>query len=303
MPRPGLKDRAHAVVASRRRAWPWFDHLIRAGGRYKEDLGDRMAAGVSYYGFLSFFPLLLLAISIIGFVLHKDPDRQAALLRRLNEYLPGVGRTLSDTLTSVKNNRVSTGAVGLLGLALSGLGWVDSLRESLRVMWHQDVTVGNIVKKRVLDLIVLAGLGLTIAVSIGVSAVATGATSWALTQVGLKETFVAKLALKLLAIALVIAADALLFLYLFVRLPRCPWPWRRVVRGALFAAVGFTLLKFVGAYYIGRTVSRFAAYGATFAALIGLLVWINLASRFTLFAAAWTVTSFGDDDVKPSGTA
>ena len=43
-------------------------------------------------------------------------------------------------------------------------------------------------------------------------------------------------------------------------------------------------------------------YGA-FAVVVGLLIWINYLSRFTLFVAAWTVTAPFDTDVRPSGTA
>ena len=49
-----------------------------------------------------------------------------------------------------------------------------------------------------------------------------------------------------LGIALALAADTLIFAWLFVRLPRRPVRYRTVLRGALFAAVGYEVLKVVG---------------------------------------------------------
>jgi len=61
-----------------------------------------------------------------------------------------------------------------------------------------------------------------------------------------------------------------------------------VLKGAVFAAVGFGLLKVIGAFYAQR-VSHSPTAGL-FGNVIGILVWLNLVSRFLLFAAAWTAS-------------
>jgi membrane protein len=107
--------------------------------------------------------------------------------------------------------------------------------------------------------------------------------------------------LKGLGTVLALLTSTLLCLYLFTRLPRLATPWRRLVRGAVLAAVLFEVLKRVGAIYIDRTTGN-PVYGA-FAVAVGLLVWINLVSRMLLLCAAWTATAPYDSDVPPSGTA
>jgi membrane protein len=82
--------------------------------------------------------------------------------------------------------------------------------------------------------------------------------------------------------------DTVVFLVLFSRLSGTRAPWRRIIRGALFGAVGFEVLKQVAAILHARTTQN-PVYG-TFAVLVGLMVWINIASRFALLAAAWTAT-------------
>ena len=80
----------------------------------------------------------------------------------------------------------------------------------------------------------------------------------------------------------------MIFLVLFTRLSGTCAPWRRIARGALFGAVGFEILKQVATLLIGRTTQN-PVY-ASFAVLVGLMVWINIVSRFALFVAAWTAT-------------
>lgn len=299
----GLKQRLGRFVEARRRAWGWFDHLALAWARYREDFGDRLAAAVSYYGFLSMFPLLLLGVSVLGFFLAGDPLRQGRVFDAITSNLPGVGDQIAENLSSVAEHRRASGLIGLAGLALSGLAWIDKLRESIRAMWHQQAEKANVVARKVRDLGVLAGLGVTVALSLGIAAIGTALTGWALARVGLTDSPVARVTLPVVSYALALVADTMLFTYLFFRLPRVTSPRGRVLRGALFGAAGFALLKLVGTVYIARTVRTGAEVYGTFAVVAGLLVWINLVSRFTLFAAAWTVTCDGDVDVQPSGTA
>ena len=55
-----------------RRRMGWLDHLIRAGLRYDEADGGRLAAAVTYYAFFATFALGLLAFAAFGFIL-DDP--------------------------------------------------------------------------------------------------------------------------------------------------------------------------------------------------------------------------------------
>jgi membrane protein len=298
-----LKTGASGALARRRDQWGWLDHVLRAWTRYREDLGDRLAAAVTYYGFLSLFPILLLGLSVLGYVLAGDPDRQIKVFSSITSSLPGVGDAIVENLRTVMKNRGSAGVVGLVGLAFSGLGWIDALREALRAVWHQPKPQMNIVKRKLVDIVILAGLGVTVFISLAVGIVGAGITEWVLGLVGLDGSGLATVTLALVAYALAIVADTMLFAFLFYRLPAVARPKGRVFRGAVFGAIGFNILKLVGTLYIGRTVSNGVEVYGTFAVVVGLLVWINLVSRFVLFSAAWTVTGQDEQDAAPSGTA
>ena len=294
---------AHAIGSARAKAG-WFDHLVRAGSRYRRDTGDRLAASITYYAFLSFFPLLLLGISLTGFVLSRDPELHADVLDRLGDYLPGVYEGISENLETVLRNRTQAGVIGLLGLVWAGLGWLDSLRDALRVMWHHDLDMGNIARKKLLDVMTLAGLGVTIAVSVVATGVVAASAGWVLERLGLHgHSTIATIATSSAAFAIGLVADTVFFGYLFTRLPRIGRPFRQVAKGAIFAAVGFGVLKLVGGFYIVRFITAGSRVFGTFAVVAGLLVWMNLVARFTLYAAAWTVTGPYTDDAMPSGTS
>ena len=289
-----------AALASARDRRPFLDHLIRALGRYQADAGDRQAAAVTFFGFLSFFPILALATSVLSYAL--GDEAVGTVVREVNSYAPGLADQLG--LEEILSNNTKAGVAGLLGLVgllYSGLGWVDALREAVRAIWHHNVKAGNFLVKKAKDVVILLGLGATVLASVAVSA-ATGAfTDVALDAVGLEQTVVATALAKVVGVTLGLATSTALFLFLFWRLPKVQSPFRRVIKGALLAAVLFELLKRVGAIYIERTTEN-PLYGS-FAVIVGLLVWINIVSRMLLICAAWTVTAPYDSDIEPSGTA
>ena len=292
-------DTVQSGVTTIRERRPFVDHFIRAFGRYQSDAGDRLAASVTYFGFLSFFPIVALAFSVAGFVVDAYPDAQRQLATQINSFLPGLADKLD--VTTIGQAKVATGVVGLVGLLIAGLGWIDALREAIRAMWHHNVQAGNVVMKKLVDIGVLAGLGLTLLASLAVTGVSSAAMSWFLDLVGLENNAVARIGLRAIAIGLAVLVDLAVFIFLFTRLPRLATPLRRVFKGALLGAVGLEILKVVGSLLVSRTTNN-PVYGA-FAVVVGLLIWINLVSRFVLFTAAWTVTAPYDTDVPPSGTA
>ena len=290
---------AKTRFAAARQRRPFLDHVIRMYGRYQADGGDRLAAAVTFYWFLSLFPILLLAISILGYVYGDAAPRHVT--DGLRGYLPAqLVKTIGDTLVSAKGK---AGVLGIVGLLLSGLGWVDGLREAIRTIWHQNVKAGNIVTRKLVDIVVLVGLLATIGASVVITGATTAATDWVIGLVGLSQTTAATVLTQLLAYVLSAVADTLLFLYLFTRLPKVSSPVKKVLRAAFFGAVGFEVLKFAGAYYVARSTSKGEATYGAFAVVVGLLLFLNLVSRLILLTAAFAVTKPYDSDALPSGTA
>lgn len=309
----GLLDRVKALPATVRSKRPGVDHVVRAYGRYSAEAGDRLAASVALPGFLSFFPLLAIAFFVLGFVLTGSGSAQRSVLDAVSGYVPGLLCTTAPAvpqfpcgpnqldIAKIGAARNAAGVIGILGLLIAGTGWVDALRAGIRSIWHQNIKDGNVVVVKLRDTLILAGLGLGLLISLSVSGFAGSATSTVLSLLDLEGSAAGDVGVKLVGYVVTIAVNLGLFLFLFSALPRVQAPRRRVLRGSLLAAVGFLLLQLVGATYLKRTTSN-PVYGS-FAAIVGLAIWVNLLCRFVLFCAAWTVTAPYDSDVAPSGTA
>ncbi|GAA2085792.1 YihY/virulence factor BrkB family protein [Actinomadura alba] len=282
-----VRERADRLLRGARRRWPWLDHLARAHERYQERRGDRLAAAVTYFAFLSFFPLLALAYALLGYVVGVSEQARGYLVDAINSVLPGIAHRLA--IEQIAQAKTTAGVIGLVGLLVIGVAWVEALREALREIWGNDPTGGgNFLMRRLGDVGVLVFLGTVLIASVAVSTFTTSGTDWALHALGLDRVPGMGIVLRLLAVAVAICFNTLIFLVLFSRLSGTRAPWRRILRGALFGAIGLEILKLIGTFLVGHT-TRNPVY-ASFAVVAGLLVWMNLVSRFTLFAAAWTAT-------------
>jgi membrane protein len=284
-----LKERASARWRGAQGRFPWLAHVVRAWGRYTENNGNQYAGAITFFSFLALFPLILLAVSILGFVLHANPELQNELLDKIGEDLPGsFGDTLQSAVDSAIANRTAVGLVGLVGLLLTGLGWIANLRMAINSVWGGKRYKRPLVTAKISDLIVLAGLGLGALLSLAFTASATSATDQLLRWVGLDDLPGAGTATTILGLGIAILGDMIIFGWLLVRLPRATVPRRVAIRAALLAAVGFEALKIIGSYTIAATSHSVAA--GPFAAPVAILVWIQLVARWLLFCAAWTAT-------------
>ena len=290
-------DRPRAVVVrwldGLRGRSEWFDHLARGAGRYQRLSGDRLAAGLTYYAFLSFFPLLVVAFSVVGYLISVDPGLKQQVEQALEQNFPGLVGTGPHQLnvSTFANSKNLTGALGLLSLVYTGLGWLDAVRAGLRVMWGMPESTTNFALRKLNDLGLLAAIGLSLLISLTIAGFGNAYSSDLLHWIGFSGTMT-NLATKAIAVVLGFLVDLPLFIVMFTGLSG--WrPRKRLLRGVLVVSLGFEALKHVGAVLLAHTTDK-PAY-ATFAVAVGLLVWMYLVNRVLLFAAAWTVTGPGDD--------
>jgi membrane protein len=278
-----------AELTAARRRWTWFDHMARAWQRLSDVNGGRMAAAVTYAGFLAVFPLFALAFAVLGVLLRRYPSLMHSIERSLSTDFPGlVGGKHGLDLNSIAHHAGTIGIFGLVALVVTGLNWVDALRSAERAVHKRREEPNNFFIRKLLDLGVLLGLGLIALASVGVTTLSAGMSdrvaSWLGAAPGLAGWLVAGSGL-----VVSVLMDVLLFGYLLVGLPRLGMPWRDTLGAAVLGAVGFELLKQVGTWYVGRTTHN-ALYG-TFAIAIGLLLWVNLVTRLLMICSAWLATA------------
>ena len=259
----------------------WLDHLVRAAQRYDQADGGRLAAAVTYYAFFASFAMGLLAFAVFGFLLN-DPAVLSSVERYFAENLPNVDvRTFRDA-------RNTAGIIAFIGLPITGWFWADVLRSSIRRIWLLPEYPGRLAVRILIDLLVLAGLGLLLAVSLWV-AYATSWTAGRLVDVADAGPTPARWLLAAVGLLAGIMVNAVLAAGMLTGLPRLRLPWRRVVGPALLVAVGFELLKTLGRIYVQRTEAN-PTYHLV-AGSVGLLVFLSAVNQIVLFAAALTATS------------
>jgi membrane protein len=293
---PNAFSRAKTAVSAR---WaklierrPGLRHVIDAWKLLQRNNGNQYAAAITYFSFLPLFPLILLAVSVTGFVLHAHPAAQQSLFDHITANVPGgLGSTLKTSINTAIKARTSVGIVGLAGVLLTGLGWIGNLRAAIDAVWGRRPPQRNFFLAKLMNLLVLAGLGLGILLSLGLTVVGTSLTDQLLTAVNLDHVAGVHYFVKILGLALAVVGDVLIFWWLLVRLPDVPVPRKVGLQGALLAAVGFEVLKIVGTVTIAKT--SHSPTAGPFAGLLAVLIWIELVARFMLFCAAWTATCRG----------
>ncbi len=267
----------------------WLDHVVRAWGRFQANNAAQYAAAITYFSFLALFPLLLLAVSVLGFVLASDKSLEATIIHDIVKNIPGtLGQDLSKSLTSAINARTGVGIIGVVGVLLTGLGWIGNLRQAINAVWGLTAKKQNFVMSKVSNLLVLAGLGLGIVISLGLATVGTAVTDQIIDALDLGSVPGIAFFIKLAAIVLGVLGDMLIFGWLLIRLPGAEVSRRVALKTALLAAIGFEILKVVGTYTISK--SAHSPTLGPFAGLLAVLIWIQLVARYLLFCAAWSAT-------------
>ncbi|MGA1594680.1 MAG: YhjD/YihY/BrkB family envelope integrity protein, partial [Ilumatobacteraceae bacterium] len=82
--------RLRPVRRARRRS-PVFDILVLASQGYARHLASRNAALLAYYGFLTLFPLIMVATTVLGFVLQGDPELRSEIVESAVSQIPVLG--------------------------------------------------------------------------------------------------------------------------------------------------------------------------------------------------------------------
>jgi membrane protein len=271
-----------AARVLRSRPYRVFEHFNDVGA-------NQLAGAVTFFGFLALFPLLTAAMAVAVSVLSSEQVQH--LQNRIAAQVPALSQSLD--LDGLVRNAGTVGVVSGVLLMVSGLGWVDTTRVSIRTIWRLPVEPGNAVLRKLLDVGVLIGLGLVALVSIGASAFASALTGQVARWIGIEHATGGRYLLAAAAFLIAVGSDTLLFAYLLVGLPRIAGQRKRVVaQGAVMGAVGFELLKQLLSAYLSN-VARKNVYGA-FGTPIALLLWINFIIRWLFYCTAWTATADPD---------
>jgi membrane protein len=244
----------------------WVGFPLAVVYKFFDDQGGYLAALITYYGFLSVFPLLLLLSSVLGFVLQGNPDLQAQILNSALRQFPVIGQQLGDP----RGLRGSTVAVviGLLGSLYGALGVAQATQNAMNTMWAVPRNRRpNPITSRLRSLFLLAIGGLAFLITAFLSGLGTNGyglstgTLIRVTATGVSAVITAGFFMVVLRVSTTRSLTL-----------------REVLPGALGGAVVWQVLQIFGTQYVGSVVRNATATNGVFAIVLGLIAWIYLAA-------------------------
>jgi YihY family inner membrane protein len=259
--------------------------------KYGEDQGGQLAALLTYYGFICVFPLLLVFVTILGFVLDGDPTLKEQIIKGTLGKFPLIGEQIEHHSLSGSGLAL---AVGVVLTLLGGLAITNVAQFALNRMWGVPYRRRpDFLMSRLRGLRLLGALGLLTVIS----SVAGG-------FVGASEHGSVS-AWQLVAGVLVsLAVNCVLFAAVFRVLTAAQIPWREHAPGIALATALFTALQYLGGLYISRELRHTGPLYGSFALVLGLLAWLYLCAQATLLSVEvnvvrarrlWPRTLFGED--------
>lgn len=286
---PAIVDTLKARITRARHRWLLLDHVVRTVEHYGDVKGSALAAAVTYFAFLSFFPILALAFAVIGFVSRAYPQAEEDLVLAIEQVLPGlVGGENGIALETFQRNAPGILSIGILLALYSGLGWLSGMRTALVAVFEEpEREQPNFLVGKVRDVLALLTLGSVLLLSVALSGVATKLTTPILEVLGLGVG--AEPVVWVIGLVLGLATNSLLFFAFFRLLASPEIPARALWSGALLGAIAFELLKQASTFLLQATREQPAVQA--FGIALVLVVWINYFSRVVVYAASWAHTS------------
>lgn len=256
----------------------WIAIPLAVGKKFGDDKAGYLAALVAYYAFFSLFPLLLVLVSILGFVLGRNSEFQQRVLDSVLTQFPIIGDQISENVQSIRGSGLAL-AVGIAGTLLAGLAVVQALQHGMDEIWNVPITNRpNFFVSKLRGLVMLATLGAGAIAATLLAGVGAGGTSG-----------VWSFPLRLGGIVGSIALNFGLFMIAFRVLTVASVFWADVWRGALVAALGWAALQSLGTFLVGRQLTNASEVYGFFAIVIGLLSWLYLGAQLTILAAETNV--------------
>lgn len=249
----------------RRHTWLGFPLAVLY--KFFDDQGNFLAAMITYYGFLSLFPLMLLLTTVLGFVLHDNAALQAQVVQSALAQFPVIGDQLRTNIRSLQGSGTAL-VVGILGTIYGGLGIAQAVQNAFHKAWAVPRNERpNPIISRLRGLLLLGVLAVGVLATTILSALSTGAKAYGADLAG---------GLRIGASVLSIAVNILLLILAFRVATAREISTKDIRIGAITAALAWQLLQIIGTYYLGHKLRGATQVYGLFGIVLGLLAWIYL---------------------------
>jgi membrane protein len=253
---------------------------------WSDDKASQLAAALSYYTVFSLAPLLLIVISIAGFVFGEAEVRRN-LLSQIQSLIGKQGTVFISTALSAENSPSSNlfGSItGFVTLLLGASGVFAQLKTAFNEIWHiypENKGLMASIKSNFLSFSMVVGIGFLLLVSLIISAVITALGTFFQGMLPFSS-----LILELINFVVSFGIITVLFAAMFKVLPDTKIRMNDVWFGALFTSLLFTIGKFGIGWYLGHSAAM-SKYGAA-GSMVIILLWVYYSAQILFFGAEFT---------------
>lgn len=238
--------------------------------KYGDDDGGYQAALITYYGFLSLFPLMLVMVTVLQIVFHDNQAVRQDVTESITHFFPLLGQQLQQNVHSLHGAGVGL-VIGIILTIYGARGAADAFRHALNDIWQVPrMRRAGFPKNILSSLFIMLSITVGFAATLGVSSFSAtlGHATW----------------VKLLANV----AGFLVVLGVFIFIGRIATsrrvPIKDMMVGSVFAAVVIQMLLTFGSIIVAHQLKNLDNLYGTFAIVLGLLFWIYLLAQVVVYA-------------------
>jgi YihY family inner membrane protein len=243
--------------------------------KFGDDRAGSLAALMAYYGFLALFPLLLLVVTVLGFVAQHNADFQERLVDSALAEFPIIGDQIGRNVGSLRASGLGL-VIGLIGLAWGSLGFTQAGQHAMAQVWN----VPGVDRPGFFPRL---ARGASIIGVLGLGVVATTVFS------GFSLFDSSLPVLRALALVVTAVLNVAISLAAFRLLTPKAITSRDLVPGAILVGLAWSVLQAIGGYLISQRLQQTSETYGMFAIVLGLIFWLYLAAQISLYAAELNV--------------
>jgi membrane protein len=285
MPKPMAEDLAQATSRTTK-ALDRFQQRHRWAGlplavlyKFMDDQGNVLAALITYYAFISLFPLLLLLVTVLGYALRGNEHLQLQVLNSALSQFPVIGEQLRTNIDPL-HGKVLGLVVGILGSVYGGLGVAQACQNAMNKVWAVPRNARpSPLRARGISLLLLLLLSTGVLATTILSGLTTSAEAYGNNL---------SIGARVLTTVLSVAVNAVLFMVAFQLMTAEQITLAEVRAGALAAAVCWQLLQMVGTYYVAHGLKNASATYGVFGLVLGAIAWIYLGALVIVLCAEYS---------------
>ena len=265
--------------------------------RWNRNDGGVLAASMAYYAAFSFFPLIMVLISGLGFALRFSASAQGAqtqLLDLISQHTgPALAEQVDNILSQVRTRASFSGLIGTVTLLFGAIGIFSQLESAFDRLWQTETphshgiwaAVRNALWNRLKAFLTLIGLGVVVIIGLLSDVVITSVERWA--ELPLDSHF-----WQWVQLAASVAINAIVLTLLYKMLPRTAVRWSHAAIGGVTVAAVWQ----IGSQIVSRfmTAGNYSAYGVI-GSFIAIMLWVYCLS-IVLFLGAQMVQVLGHPD-------